>query len=73
MSTAFVSGAAALVAGKWEIEATGSAGLLNQLLDTGIVVDALNPLFAGEIGRLLDVSAALEVLASLIYMPQAEK
>jgi subtilisin family serine protease len=73
MATAFVSGAAAQVAGKWEVEATDSSNMLSQLLDTGLVVDALNPQYAGQIGRLLDVSAALGVDAPLVYIPHMQK
>ena len=73
MSTAFVSGAAVLVAEKWDAQQATLGGMLEQLLDTGFVVDVLNPLFAGKIGRLLDVSAALDVQPSLLFMPLTEK
>lgn len=73
MSTAFVSGAAALVAGKWQISAANHNSLLGQLIYTGFVLDGLNPQYAGEIGRLLDVSAALGVDASIVYLPKSVK
>lgn len=73
MSTAFVSGAAVLVAEKWDAQVATLGGMVDQLLNTGLVVDALNPLFAGKIGRLLDVSAALDVKPSLLFMPQTVK
>lgn len=73
MATAFVSGAAALVAEKWDVETATNRGLLDQLTETGLVVDALNPLYAGQIGRQLDVSAALDVEADLLYMPKSFK
>ena len=73
MSTAFVSGAAALVAERWDVQAVDNKGMLTQLTETGMVVDALNPVYAGQIGRLLDVSAALGVDAALVFMPNMQK
>ena len=85
MSTAFVSGAAALVAEKWAPAGVSQAdfdakmsirideGILAHLTETGLAVDALNPLYVGQIGRLLDVSAALEVDAEVLYMPESLK
>lgn len=72
MSTAFVSGAAALMVERWNVLAM-SGEMLSQLVNTGLMLDTLNPSFAGQIGRLLDVSAVLEVDASLIFMPSTEK
>jgi subtilisin family serine protease len=73
MATAFVSGASALVAEKWDVESAHDGALLAQLVETGLVLDALNPTYAGQIGRQLDVSAALEVKAALLYVPQTAK
>jgi hypothetical protein len=78
MATAFVSGAGALVAEQWSDQIRDASGVLDdgmfgRIVGTGVVVDALNPLFAGQIGRLLDVSAALGVQPMLLFMPQTRK
>jgi subtilisin family serine protease len=73
MATAFVSGAAVLVVEKWNVESAHDDALLAQLVETGLTLDALNPIYAGQIGRQLDVSAALEVDAALLYVPQTVK
>ncbi|MCC6458149.1 MAG: S8 family serine peptidase [Caldilineaceae bacterium] len=70
MATAFVSGAAVLVMGKMHTEATTPLGVANQLVATGLELDSLNPDYQGKIGRLLDVSAALDVTDLLMFMPQ---
>ena len=73
MATAFVSGAAALVAQKFDTQVHSASLMLDKLTQTGLVVDADNPHYAGKIGRLLDVSAALGVKPSLVYVPSAIK
>jgi subtilisin family serine protease len=73
MSTAFVSGAAALLAGKSGSRAATPTNLSEQLVNSGSILDLLNPLYAGEIGRLLDVSAALEVRPFALYLPEASR
>jgi subtilisin family serine protease len=73
MATAFVSGAAALVAQKFDMQAHSANLMVNQLTQTGLVVDADNPQYAGKIGRQLDISAALGVVPSLVYVPIAIK
>jgi thermitase len=70
MATAFVSGAAVLVAGKMQMQAATS-GVASQLVATGGELGALNPRYRGKIGRLLDVSAALDVTEIVLFMPQA--
>lgn len=57
-STAWVSGAAALVRGRTVFPASGAVAR-QLLLDTAVAVDTLNPRVAGEMGRRLDVVAAV--------------
>ena len=57
MATPFVAGAAALARQKLpDVSAAQIAGLL---VDHGADLDAANPAHAGQLGRLLDISAAL--------------
>ena len=70
MSTAFVSGAAAQVEGK--TGATVAADSMHDLLvDTGTDIDAANPDYARQIGRLLNVSSALGI--GELYLPHAQR
>jgi subtilisin family serine protease len=73
MSTAFVSGAAALLLDKWEVEASALDDPAAQLVESGMVLDGLNPAYAGQLGRLLNVSGALEVEAPVLYLPYSKK
>jgi subtilisin family serine protease len=77
MSTAFVSGAAVLVAGQQDVAGTALlGGIVARLVDTGTLLDALNPDYAGQLGRLLNVSAALGIVQGVeedrfLYLPHA--
>jgi subtilisin family serine protease len=72
MSTAFVSGAAALVAAKMQSQPSLSEEVANQLLATALEIDSLNPPeYAGKIGRLLNVRSALGVEDRLLFLPSA--
>lgn len=77
MATAFVSGAAVLVAGQAHGAVSTTGGIVEKLLETGTTLDVLNPLFVGQIGRLLDVSAALEIEEieeqTVLFIPFAER
>jgi subtilisin family serine protease len=73
MATAFVSGAAVLVAEKWSAETSDLGSVPAQIVATGVSLDALNPDFYGQLGRQLDVSAALDVDPELLYFPLSER
>jgi subtilisin family serine protease len=73
MATAFVSGAAALLSQKWAVESAASGNILQQLVETGGLLDAINPGYAGQLGLLLDVSAALDVAPYLLFLPRSHK
>lgn len=77
MATAFVSGAAVLVAEQVHGAVSTTGGIVEKLLETGTTLDVLNPLFAGQIGRLLDVSAALDIEEieeqTVLFIPLAER
>lgn len=57
MATPFVSGAAALARQKFP-EAS-SAAIADLLQTTAVPLDAANPTYAGQVGALLDIGAAL--------------
>ncbi len=57
-ATAWVSGAAALVRARTTFPASGPVAR-QLLLDSAVPIDHLNPTFAGQIGRRLDILAAV--------------
>ncbi len=59
MAAPFVSGAAALV--KEQQPAASAAAVTAQLIAAGDDLDALNPQYAGQLGRMLDIAAALGI------------
>ncbi len=73
MSTAFVSGAAALVIGKTLEPSVATSDAVTQLWNSGGDIDAFNPTYAGEVGRLLNVNAALQITEILHFMPFAQR
>ena len=59
MSAPFVAGAAALV--RQADPGAAPAQIASQLTATAANIDAVNPAYAGQLGRLLDAAAALDV------------
>lgn len=67
MSTAFVSGAAALL--RQELPTANVATLTNLLQDTAHSLDNINPEYAGQLGGLLDVGAAVNAADTPVETP----
>lgn len=62
VSCAFVSAAAALVRSQhpeWPAALSTASSIKNLLRSTGVNIDALNPNYPGQLGRRLDVAAAV--------------
>ena len=57
MAVPFVSGAAALL--RQDMPGASAAQISDRLIQAGRYLDRLNPTYAGQMGRLLDVNAAL--------------
>ena len=73
MATAFVSAAAILVEGQALALGSPNEPVGGHLVNTGVIVDSLNPTYAGQLGRLLNVSAALSVHEMILYIPYSRR
>jgi thermitase len=73
MATAFVSSAAALVEGQVLARSGPNEPTPVHLINTGVIIDSLNPNYAGQLGRLLNVSAALSVHEMILYIPYSRR
>ena len=73
MATAFVSAAAVLVEGQALALGSPNEPVGGHLFNTGVIVDSLNPTYAGQLGRLLNVSAALSVHEMILYIPYSRR
>jgi serine protease len=73
MSTAFVSGAAALVIGKTLEPSIATSDIDSHLWNSGKEIDTFNPTYAGQLGRLLNVNGALQVPEMQYFMPFAQR
>jgi hypothetical protein len=67
MAAPFVSGAAALV--KQKQPAASAAAVATQLVAKGRDLDAANPQYIGQLGRMLDIATALEITPDIPVTP----
>lgn len=70
MAVPFVTGAAALV--KQQQPDAAPAEVADRLIAAGADLDAANPQYAGQLGRLLDISRAIGV-APVLYLPMVQR